>query len=99
MIPGSLVGTKQGDPLQSRLGNSVLQSAMEKNMETWNERGFGIELSNEKRDCISNLRFADDVLMMANSCETAQKNDCGLQKKVQKHEGLKFTQTKTKILR
>ena len=40
---------------------------MEKDIETWNEWGLGIKLGDEKRDCISNLRFADDVLMMANS--------------------------------
>ena len=35
-------GTQQGDPLSSLLFNSVLQSAMEKDIETWNEKGLGI---------------------------------------------------------
>ena len=64
---GSARGTKQGDPLSSLIFNSDLHSAMEKDTETWNEKGFGIELGDEKRDCICNLRFAGDVLMMANS--------------------------------
>ena len=61
-----LVETKQRDPLSSFLFNSVLQSAKEKDTGTWNDKGLGIELGDEKRDCISYLRFADDVLMMAN---------------------------------
>ena len=67
-------GTKQRDPLSSLLFNSVLHSAMEKDVETWKAKGLGITLSDEKRDCISNPRFADDVLM-------SSENDRGLQKK------------------
>ena len=57
-------GTQQGD-LSSI--NSVLQSAMEKDACIWNEKGLGTKFGDERRDCISNLRFADDVLMMVNS--------------------------------
>ena len=64
---GIACGTKQGDLLSSLLFNSVLQSAMKKDIGTWNDTGPGINLGDEKRDCISNLRVADDVLMMANS--------------------------------
>ena len=40
-------GTKQGDPLSSLLFNSVLQSAMEKDIETWNEKGLLCSSSKE----------------------------------------------------
>ena len=60
-------GIKEGVPLSSLFFNSVLQSAVEKDIETWKDKGLGIQLSDEKGDCISNLRFADDVLMMASS--------------------------------
>ena len=60
-------GTKEGDPLCSLFFNSVLQSALENDIEAWKDKVLGIRLSDEKRDCISNLRFADDVLMMASS--------------------------------
>ena len=40
---------------------------MEKGIETWNEKGLGNKLSDEKRDCTSNLRFAGEVLMMVTS--------------------------------
>ena len=66
-------GTKQGDPLSCLFFNSVLKSAMEKHVETWKDKGIGIKLSDEKRDCISNLRFADDVLMMASSLKQFKK--------------------------
>ena len=66
-------GTKQGGPLSSLLFNSVLQSSAEKDIETWKEKGLTIKLSGEKRDCISNLRFADDVLMMAASLKQLKK--------------------------
>ena len=56
-------GTKQGDPLSSLFFNSGLQLALE----AWKEKGLGIKLSDDKRDCISDLFFTDDVLMMASS--------------------------------
>ena len=43
--PGISRGTKQDDLLSSLLFNSVLQSAMEKDTETWKEEGLGIKLS------------------------------------------------------
>ena len=50
----------------SLLLNADLRSAIEKDIETWNETGLGIKLGDGKRDCISYLRFAD-VIMMATS--------------------------------
>ena len=40
---------KQGDLLISLLSNSVLESTMEKDVETWKENGLGIKLSDEKK--------------------------------------------------
>ena len=65
-------GTNQGDLLSSLLFNSVLQLAMEKDIETWKENGLDIKRSDEKY-CISNLRFADDVLTMANFLKQLKK--------------------------
>ena len=56
---------------------------MEKDIETWSEKGFGIKLrgDDEKSDCISNLRFADDVLMMANSSKQLKRMIADCKKK------------------
>ena len=84
---------KQVDPLSSLLFKSVLRTAMEKGMETWNEKGLGIKLSGEKRDCILNLRFADDLLMMANSLKQLKKWS-RTSKKCGKRRDSKSTQAK-----
>ena len=89
-------GTKQGDPLSSLLFNSVLQSAMEKDIGTWKEKGLGIKLSDEKRDCISNLRFADDLFMLANSLKQLKRMIADL--KNTEAQGLEIHPSKTKIL-
>ena len=59
--------SKQGDPLSSLLSNSMLQFAMEDDMKVWREKGMGFKLGDEQRDCISNLRFADDVPLPSSS--------------------------------
>ena len=54
-------GTKQGDPLSSLLFNTVLQYSLKDEIQRWQKRkGMGIHLSDH--DCLTNLRFADDVL-------------------------------------
>ena len=42
-------------------------------MDSSKEKGLGNKLSDEKRECISKLRFADDVLMMASSLKQLKK--------------------------
>ena len=56
-------GTKQGDFLSSLLFNMVLQNspALAKG------KGMGIYLSDNDHDCLTNMRFADDVLLFASS--------------------------------
>ena len=63
---------------------------------TWNERGLGIKLGNEKRDCISNLQLGDDVLLMTNSVKHLRRMMMMTDDKKQKRKDLKFTQTKQK---
>ena len=90
-------GTKQGDSLSSILFNSRLQSAMEKDIGTWNEKGLGIELESEKRYCTSNFRFPDDVLVMTNSPKHLKRMMTDFKKEVQKRKGLTFIQTRRKF--
>ena len=60
-------GTKQGDPLSSLLFNTVLQYSLENNLKQWQENKKGIRLSDKTEDCVTNLRFADDVLLFSTS--------------------------------
>ena len=68
-------GTKQGDPLSSLLFNTVLQNSLKDVTQRWQKKkGMGIYLSDHDHDCLTNLRFADDVLLFATSKEQLQKN-------------------------
>ena len=70
---------------------------MEKDIETWNETGLDIRQSDEKRDCISNLCFADDVLMMATSLEQFKRMMTDFKKSTEAR-GLQIYPDKTKVL-
>ena len=57
-------GSKQGDPLSSLLLNTVVQKALEKDTPRWQKkRGMGLCLGDNDHDCLTNIRFADDVLL------------------------------------
>ena len=60
-------GTKQGDPLSSLLFNTVLQYSLENDLTRWQGKQKGIRLSDKIDDCLTNLRFADDVLLFSTS--------------------------------
>ena len=61
-------GTKQGDPLSSLLFNTVLQYSLKDEIQRWQKKeGMGIYLSDQAHDCVTNMRFADDVLQFASS--------------------------------
>ena len=60
-------GTKQGDPLSSLLFNTVLQYALEGELKRWQEGNKGIRLGARREDCLTNLRFANDVLLFSTS--------------------------------
>ena len=62
-------GTKQGDPLF----NTVLQYSLKDDIQRWQKKGMGIYLSDNDHDCLTNLRFADDVLLLASSKEQLRK--------------------------
>ena len=62
------------------------------------KKGMGMYLSDHDRDCLTNLRFADDVLVLAISEEKLQKMLCDFKKSTEK-VGLRIHPEKTKILR
>ena len=58
---------------------------------------MGIYLSDQERDCLTNLRFADDVMLFATSKEQLRKMLCEF-KKVTEKVCLRIHPDKTKIL-
>ena len=90
--------TKQGDPLSSLLLNTVLQYSLKDDILRWQrKKGMGIYLSDNDHDCLTNLRFADDVLLLASSKEQIRKMLCEFKKCTEK-VGLSIHPGKTKIL-
>ena len=78
-------GTKQGDPLSSLLFNTVLQNSLKDDIQPWQKKkGMGIYLSDHDHDCLTNLRFADDVLLFASSEGQLQKMLCDFKKSTEK---------------
>ena len=59
--------TNTCDPLSSLLFNTVLQYSLENNLTKWQENKKGIRQSDKILDCLTNLRFADDVLLFSTS--------------------------------
>ena len=90
-------GTKQGDPLSSLLFNTVLQSSLKEVTQRWQKKkGMGIYLS-EHHDCLTNLRFADDILVFTTSNNQLQKMLYEFKESIEK-VGLWIHPGKTKVL-
>ena len=88
-------GTKQGDPLSPKLFNSVLEIVMREIKCEWESKGYGLPT---RAGCnLSNLRFADDILLIGKSKEEVQ---CMLSSLAQasRRVGLQIHLGKTKIL-
>ena len=91
-------GTKQGDPLSSLLFNTVLQYSLKDEIQRWQKKnGMGIYLSDHDHDCLTNLRFAHDVMLFATSKEQIRDMMCEFKKATEK-VGLRIHPDKTKIL-
>jgi hypothetical protein len=60
-------GTKQGDPLSPKLFNAVLEKVLESIQADWRRKGFGIAIGAGPEDRLCNLRFADDIILLATS--------------------------------
>ena len=90
-------GTKEGDPLSSLLFNTVLQYSLESNLTKWQENKKGIRLSDKTEDCLTNLRFADDVLLFSTSLKKLRDMLCDFKASTEA-VGLGIHPDKTKIL-
>ena len=90
-------GTKQGDPLSSLLFNTALQFSLEEDLKRWQEKQKGIRLSDKKKDCLTNLRFADDVPLFSTSLNKLEEMLCDFKRSTES-VGLRIHPSKRKIL-
>ena len=87
--------TMQGDPLSGLLFNTALQVALKGDRPRWQKKkGMGICLGDCDLDCLTNLRYADDVLLFATSKEQLQKMLCDFKHCTEK-VGLEFCEKKS----
>ena len=63
-------GTKQGDPMSPGLFNAALEKVFGNIVGKWRAKGWGVPCENSLGDTLTNLRFADDVLLVASSKKT-----------------------------
>ena len=68
---GTLSTDKESDMFDIKKGtkfNTVLQMALKDDVERWQKsKGMGVRLGDNESDCLTNLRFADDVLLFSTS--------------------------------
>ena len=71
--------------MSSLLFNTVLQYSLKDEMQRWQKKkGMEIYLSDHDRDCLTNLRLADDVMLFATSKEQIRKIMCDFKKATEK---------------
>ena len=92
-----LRGTKQGDPLSSLLFNSLLEYIMRPLVTKWQQRTQGVQLGFSPECCLTNLRFADDVLLVSRTLPRLTTMLKEMVTAAQTH-GLQIHPDKTKIL-
>jgi hypothetical protein len=90
-------GTKQGDPVSPQLFNSLLERAIASIKDRWVKNGWGIKVGPSREDHLTNLRFADDLLLVSRSLTVLQKMLQELRQAVG-DVGLELHLGKTKIL-
>jgi len=89
-------GTKQGDPMSPSLFNAVLETVFQKLKQRWDKQQFGIAFNNSTGQ-LSNLRFADDVILVATSRAHLKQMIQDLLREAAK-VGLQMNMGETKIL-
>lgn len=92
-------GTKQGDPISPPLFNAVLEEVMSKLGKKWSQRRMGIKVETDDGSFryLQELRFADDLLLLARTRKDAMRMLEDLSAEASK-VGLQIHFGKTKIL-
>ena len=91
---GTVLTDKESDAL---LFNTVIQFSLENDLKQWQEKQKGIRLSDKAEDCLTNLRFADDVLLFSTSLEKLREMLCEFKASTET-VGLGIHPDKTKVL-
>lgn len=60
-------GTKQGDPIAPIFFNAALEQVMVPLQAKWQRKGWGVPVENGEERRLTNLRFADDILLLAST--------------------------------
>jgi retron-type reverse transcriptase len=90
-------GTKQGDPISPILFNAVLEKALKIVKDKWAIRRAGIQVGYGREGLLTNLRFADDILLIGKSLAGVRRMLSEFIEEAQK-VGLEIHMGKTKIL-
>ena len=90
-------GTKQGDPISPLIFNAVLEAIMRQVKEKWKRRKYGVNLEPSFEDRLTNLRFADDILVIARTLPQIKQMLLDIIEECEKN-GLKLHPEKTKIM-
>ena len=90
-------GTKQGDPLSSLLFNALLERVMMSAKGQFAAKKYGIQMGPTESTRITNLRFADDVLLVGRSLNQVSAMLESVYIEAQK-VGLQLHPEKTKII-
>ena len=60
-------GVRQGDPISPNFFNALLEHVLAPLQENWRRRSWGISFGDGDANRICNLRFADDIILIASS--------------------------------
>ena len=89
-------GTKQGDPISSFIFKSVLEEVTRKVKAKWASKKYGRQLGYGPDSVLTNLWFADDILLVARSLPQLQQMIADVRSEGAK-AGLELHPDKTKI--
>lgn len=88
-------GTKQGDPISPMLFNAVLEQVMRKVKAKWGNK-YGISVGSGQDAILTNLRFADDIVLIGRSLPQIKKMIADV-KSAGAEDGQELHPAKTKI--
>ena len=90
-------GVRQGDPISPTLFNAALEAIMVVCKAKWQCLGYGLDVADKLGEYLTNLRFADDVILFASSLAELHRMLADVIQEARSF-GLELHPDKTKIL-